>query len=163
MEILQDAEFWVGVAFLIFIGILVWVKVPGMAAKALDARAEKIKAELDEAERLRKEAEALLAQIRTRREEAERTAREMLANAEVEARQIEADAHARLEEQIRRRGELAQQKIAQAETEAARDVKTAAAELATELATAILAHRTSTMASDPAVDRAVAELPAKFQ
>jgi F-type H+-transporting ATPase subunit b len=163
VELLQEAEFWVGVAFVLFVGLMVWLKVPAMAVKQLDAKADKIRAELAEAERLRKEAEGLLAQIRTRREEVEQQAKDMLANAEVEARQIEADAHARLEDQIRRRGELAQQKIAQAELEAARDVKTTAAELAADVAAAILSERVQTMASDPAVDKAVAELPSKLQ
>jgi len=163
VELLQEAEFWVGIAFVVFVGLMVWLKAPGMALKQLDARAAKIRAELDEAERLRKEAEALLAQIRTRREETERHAEEMLANAEVEAKRIEADARERLADQIRRRGELAQQKIAQAEAQAARDVKSAAAELATEVAAAVLARRAQAMASDPLVDRAVAELPAKLQ
>jgi F-type H+-transporting ATPase subunit b len=163
VELLQEAEFWVGVAFVLFVGLMVWLKAPAMAIKQLDAKADKIRAELAEAERLRKEAEGLLAQIRTRREEVEQQAKDMLANAEVEARQIEADAHARLEDQIRRRGELAQQKIAQAELEAARDVKTAAAELAADVAAAILSDRVQTMGSDPAVDKAVAELPSKLQ
>ena len=163
MELLQEAEFWVGVAFVVFIGLMVWLRAPGMALSVLDSRAAKIRAELDEAERLRKDAEGLLAQIRTRREEAEKHAQEMLANAEVEARRIEADARERLEEQIRRRGELAQQKIAQAEAQAAADVKSAAAELATEIAAAVLSQRAQAMASDPAIDRAVAELPAKLQ
>ena len=163
MELLQDAEFWVGVAFVIFIGLLVWLKVPGMALAQLDSKADKIRAELAEAERLRKDAEVLLAQIRVRREEVERHAKEMLANAEVEAKRIESDAHVRMEEQIKRRAELAQQKIAQAEAQAAADVKSAAAELATELAAAILTQRTQAMTSDPAVDKAVAELSAKLQ
>jgi F-type H+-transporting ATPase subunit b len=163
VELLQDAEFWVGIALLIFLGILAWVKVPRMAVKALDARAEKIRAELAEAERLRKEAEELLAAIRSRREEAEKQAVEMLANAEVEARRLEADAHARLEEQIKRRAEIAQNKIAQAEAQAAADVKAAAAELAAEAAAAVLARRAQSLASDPLVDQAVAELGAKLQ
>ncbi len=87
-HLLTEAEFWVGVAFVIFIGVLVWAKVPGMAMKALDSRAELIRAELAEAERLRKEAEALLESIRAKREETEHMAAEMLANAEVEARRL---------------------------------------------------------------------------
>jgi F-type H+-transporting ATPase subunit b len=162
-ELLQDAEFWVGVAFVIFLGIMVWAKVPGLAVKALDSRADKIRAELAEAERLRKEAEELLAAIRTRREDAERHAAEMLANAEVEARRLEADAHARLEEQIKRRAQIAEGKIAQAEAQAAADVKAAAAELASEAAAAVLAKRAQSLASDPLVDQAVAELSAKLQ
>ena len=163
MELLQDAEFWVGVAFVVFVGILVWVKVPGLALKALDARAEKIRAELAEAERLRKEAEALLASIRARREETEQQAAEMLANAEVEAKRLESDARVRLEEQIQRRAALAQAKIAQAEAQAVADVRAAAAELATEAAGAVLAARVAIMRSDPLVDQAMADLSVKLQ
>lgn len=163
MHLLQDAEFWVGVALLIFLGILVWAKVPGMAAKALDAQAEKIRAELAEAERLRKEAEGLLASIRARREVTEKQAAELLASAEAEAKQLEAEAHARLEEQIKRRGEIAKAKIAQAETQAAAEVKSAAAELAIEAAAALLAKRAQGMTTDPLVDQAMGDLSVKLQ
>jgi len=163
VELFQDAEFWVGIAFLIFMGVMVWVKVPGMAVKALDARADKIRAELAEAERLRKEAEQLLASIRARREAAEKQAAELVANAEVEARQLEAEAHVRLEEQIRRRGEIAEAKIAQAETQAMAEVKAAAAELAVEAAAAVLTRRVQGLKSDPLVDQAMGDLSAKLQ
>ena len=161
-EHLQDAEFWVGVALVIFLGVLVWVKVPGMAMKALDARADLIRAELAEAERLRKEAEDLLAQIRTRGEETERHAADMLANAEVEAKRMESEARVRLDEQIKRRAELAERKIAQAEAQAAADVKAAAADLAAEAAGAVLAARLAGASSDPLVDKALAELSARL-
>ncbi len=163
MELFQEAEFWVGVALLIFVGLMIWLKVPGVAAKVLDSRADKIRAELAEAERLRKEAEALLASIRARREAAETQAAELIASAEAEARQLEADAHARLEEQIKRRGEIAKAKIAQAESQAAAEVKSAAAELAIEAAATILAKRAQAMTSDPMVDQAMAGLSAKLQ
>ena len=163
MELLQDAEFWVGIAFVLFLAIMVWLKIPGMVAKSLDSRAEKIRGELAEAERLRKEAEALLASIRARREAAEIQAVELLANAEAEARQMEAEAHARLEEQIRRRGEIAKAKIAQAESQAAAEVKSAAAELAIEAASVLLARRVQTMTVDPMVDQAMGDLSTKLQ
>ena len=163
MELLQDAEFWVGIAFVLFLGIMVWLKVPGMVAGALDAKAEQIRAELAEAERLRKEAENLLASIRARREAAETQAAELLASAEVEARQLEADAHARLEEQIRRRGQIAEAKIAQAESQAAAEVKAAAAEMAIAAASTLLARRAAGLKSDPMVDQAMDDLSAKLQ
>lgn len=163
VHLLQEAEFWVGVALAIFAGVVLWLKVPAMATKGLDARAEKIRAELNEAERLRKEAEALLASIKVRREEAERHAVEMIANAEVEAKRLEADAAVRLEEQIKRRAAIAQSKIAQAEAQAAADVKAAAAELAIEAAASVLASRTVAMKSDPLVDQAVSDLAGKLQ
>ncbi|MEI9963719.1 MAG: ATP F0F1 synthase subunit B [Caulobacteraceae bacterium] len=163
MGLFTEAEFWVGVAFLIFIAILLWAKVPALATKSLDARAEKIRAELAEAERLRKEAEGLLADIRARREATERQAAEMLANAEVEARRMEEEGRLRLEEQIKRRAELAERRIGQAEAQAAADVKSAAAELAAEAAASVLAARLQTTTSDPLVDKAVAELSSKLQ
>ena len=163
MEILKEAEFWVGVALVIFVGLMVWLKTPAMAMKALDARAEKIRGELAEAERLRKDAEALLASIRTRRDEVEKQAAEMLANAEVEARRMEAEGRIRLEEQIKRRAELAEAKIAQAEAQAAADVKAAAADLAADIAEAVLTRRVQAMTSDSMVDQAVADLSTKLQ
>ncbi len=163
MEILKEAEFWVGVALVIFVGLMVWLKTPAMAMKALDARAEKIRGELAEAERLRKDAEALLASIRTRRDEVEKQAAEMLANAEVEARRMEAEGRVRLEEQIKRRAELAETKIAQAEAQAAADVKAAAADLAADIAEAVLTRRVQAMTSDSMVDQAVADLSTKLQ
>lgn len=163
MELLQEAEFWVGVALVILIGLLVWLKVPAMAGKALDAKADKIRAELAQAERLRLEAETLLAAIRVRREETERQAKEMLANAEVEARRLESEARVRLDEQVKRRAELAQRRIGQAEAQAAADVKAAAAELAAEMAGAILARRAETRTTDPLIDKSITELAAKLQ
>jgi F-type H+-transporting ATPase subunit b len=161
-EHLQEAEFWVGLALAVFALILVWVKIPAMAGKALDARAEKIRGELFEAERLRKEAEALLASIKSQREEAERQSTEMIRNAEEEAKRLEADARVRLEDQIKRRAELAQRKIATAEAQAAADVKAAAADLAAETASALLAARLASVKSDPLVDRAIKDIPVKL-
>jgi F-type H+-transporting ATPase subunit b len=161
-EHLKDAEFYVGLALLVFTGVLIWLKVPGMAGKALDARAEKIRAELSEAERLRKEAEQLLASIKVQREESERVAAEMIRNAEEDAKRLEADARVRLEDQIKRRGELAERKIATAQAQAEADVKAAAADMAAEAAGAILAARLSGMKSDPMVDRAVKDMTGKF-
>ena len=149
LHLLQEPEFWVGIALAIFVGVMLWLKVPAMATKGLDARAEKIRAELNEAERLRKEAE--------------RHAADMIANAEVEAKELEDDARARLDEQIRRRTAMAQNKIAQAQAQAEADVKSAAAELAAEAAAAVLTRRVGALSSDPLVDKAVAELAGKLQ
>ena len=72
MSLLTDAEFWIAIGLLVLLGILVYAKVPGMALNALDARGAKIRAELDEALRLRQEAQDLLAQITVQREGAEK-------------------------------------------------------------------------------------------
>jgi F-type H+-transporting ATPase subunit b len=163
VRLFSNPEFWVGLALLVFIGLLIWLGVHKTAGKALDATAEKIRGELAEAERLRQDAESLLASIRKDRAEAERTAEQMLANAEAEAKRIESEAHERLEEQIKRQGELATRKIAQAEAQALSEVKAAAAELATEAAAGVLSARIAGAKTDPLADRAIAEIGTKLQ
>jgi F-type H+-transporting ATPase subunit b len=163
MELLQDAEVWIAIGMVVFFAILIRAKVPGMAMKALDDRGAKIQAELNEALRLREEAQALLISIKTEREAAERLAAEIIANAEEDAKRMRADAHARLEDQIQRRRAMAERRIANAEVQAALDVKAAAAEAAADLAERVLADRLQGMTSDPLVDRAVAQLAGKLQ
>ena len=163
MELLQDAEVWIAIGMVVFFAILIRAKVPGMAMKALDDRGAKIQAELNEALRLREEAQALLVSIKTEREAAERLAAEIIANAEEDAKRMRADAHARLEDQIQRRRAMAERRIANAEVQAALDVKAAAAEAAADLAERVLADRLQGMTSDPLVDRAVAQLAGKLQ
>ena len=163
MELLQDAEVWIAIGMVVFFAILIRAKVPGLAMKALDDRGAKIQAELNEALRLREEAQALLASIKTEREAAERLGAEIIANAEEDAKRMRADAHARLEDQIQRRRAMAERRIANAEVQAALDVKAAAAEAAADLAERVLADRLQGMTSDPLVDRAVAQLAGKLQ
>lgn len=163
MELLSHGETWVGIAFLLFVGLLFIAKVPAMAGKALDARAEKIQAELDEAQRLREEAQSLLASIKTQREQAEKAAADMIANAQAEAKRLEVEAKAKLEDQIKRRAELAERKIASAEAAAVAEVKAAAVELAASAAETVLAGRLSKGKSDPLATAAIEQLGAKLQ
>jgi F-type H+-transporting ATPase subunit b len=163
VHLVQDAEFWVAVGLVIFVGLLIRFKVPGMALNALDARAAKVQGQLDEALKLREEAEALLAKVKADSVAAERLAAEMIAAAEADAKRIAQDAQARLEEQIERRRIVAERRISTAEAQAAAEVKAAAADLAAELAQAVLAERLKGMKSDPLIDRAVEEIPSKLQ
>lgn len=163
MELLQEAELWVAVGLLILVGALVWAKVPGLAVKALDARAEKIQAELDEALRLRQEAQALLASIKLQREASEKIAAETIANAEADSARLRAEAAVKLEEQIKRRQLMAERKIASAEAQAAAEVKAAAADLATQLAEAVLKTRLAGQTSDPLIDRAISQIGDRLQ
>ena len=158
----KEAEFWVGVGLLIFLGILVLAGVPKMIGATLNAKAAKIRADLDEAARLRSEAEALLAQLRAERAEAERRSAEMLADAEAQAKRMEADARVKLEEQIARRAELADRRIALAESQAAADVKAAAVDLAARAAEQVLTARLAQGGGDPLVDRSIDQLAAKL-
>jgi F-type H+-transporting ATPase subunit b len=163
MELLQDAEFWTGLALLVFVGLMFALGVHKAAAKALDSKAAKIQAELDEARMLREEAQSLLASLKSQREETERRAAEMLANAQAEAIRLEAEAKEKLEEQIRRRQELAERRISNAEAQAAAEVKAAAAELAAQMAEGVLAERIRGAKSDPLIDAAVGQLAAKLK
>ena len=147
MKLLQDAEFWVGV--------------PKALTGMLDARAQKVRDQLAEAERLRREAEQLLASITKEREAAEKMAAEILANAKEQAERLKAQAKIQLEEQIKRRAELAERKIAQAEAQAAAEVKAAAADLAAGIAEQVLSARLSS-GSDPLIERSIQELPTKL-
>jgi len=163
IERLQEAHTWEGIGLLALIVVLVWLKVPGMAFAALDGRASKIQAQLDEATKLREEAERLLAEIKTQREVTERQAAEMLANARDEAERLGVEAKAKLEEQIKRRGQLAERRIAIAQSQAEAEVKAAAVDLAALAAESLLAARLAAAKSDPMVDAAVAQVATKLQ
>ena len=159
-----EAEFWVGVGLLIFLGIVIFVaKAPKALAANLDARADKIQSDLNEAARIRAEAEEMLADIHRRREDAERQATEMLEAAKADAQRLAADAKIKLEEQVKRRADLAERKIATAEAQAAADVKAAAAEMAAGAAEAVLAARLAAGAPDPLVDTAIGQLAGRLQ
>jgi F-type H+-transporting ATPase subunit b len=163
MEFLQDAHTWETAGLLLFVGVLIYFKVPGMALAALDDRGAKIQAQLDEATKLREEAERLLADIKGQRDAAEHHAEEIVALAREEAERLAADSKAKLDETIKRRGEMAERRIALAETQAAAEVKAAAADLAAQAAEAVLAARLAAATSDPLVDAAVALIPTKLQ
>lgn len=159
---LANAELWVGVGLLIFLGIVVLMGAPRKIAAALDSKAATIQADLDEAARIRAEAEALLRQIQAERAEAEAQAAEILANAEEEARRMETEARAKLEESIARREQMAERRIAMAESQAAAEVKAAAADLAASAAEAVLADRLRTQGKDPLIDGAIQGLAGKL-
>jgi F-type H+-transporting ATPase subunit b len=133
-----DAEFWVAVAFVAFLGVLIYFGVHEMTVKYIDQRRDRIKAELDEALRLKEEALELLAQYQRKQREVEEEAAGIIAGAAAEAERMMAEAKAKMEEFIARRGKMAETKIAQAEAQALADVRAAAAEAAVSAAGTIL-------------------------
>src|SRR5579859_2400028 len=163
MELLTSAHFWVGVAFVVFVVILVFAGVHKFAWKALGDAGDKVRAQLDEANRLREEAQALLARIQSDREHSEKLAAEIMANAQEQAQRLQAEAQERLAEQIERRGQLAERRIATAEAQAAAEVKAAAGELAAQIAEQVLAARLAGTRSDPLIDAAIGKMAGKFQ
>ncbi len=134
----MDNTFWAFVGLLIFLAIMVYMKVPGMMAKGLDARGDKVRADLDEAKRLRDEAAALLEEYKKRRIQAEADAQDILAAAKRDAETMTADAKAKTEEFVKRRTAMAEQKIAQAESDAVNAVRSSAVEIAIAAAGKIL-------------------------
>jgi F-type H+-transporting ATPase subunit b len=135
---LTDPEIWVALAFIVFVGGLGFIGVHRMLAKALDDRSARIKAELDEARKLKDEAAELLAEYQRKRQAAEGEAQDIIAGAKAEAERLAAEAKTRIEDFVARRTKLAETKIAQAEAQAAADVRSAAAEAAVAAAEKIL-------------------------
>src|ERR1700677_376123 len=138
IELIFEPETWVGVAFVIFVAIMVRLGVPRLITKTLDDRSARIKAELDEAMRLRQEAEVVLAQYRRKQQEAEAEAAAIIVTARAEAERLAAEAKTKVEDFIARRTKMAESKIAQAEAQALADVRAAAADAAVTAAERIL-------------------------
>lgn len=137
----MDATFWATVGLVIFLAVVVYFGAPGMLGRALDGRAERIKAELEEARHLREEAQQLLAEYQRKRKEAEREAGDIVAAAKREAEGIVADARQKTEEYVTRRTAMAEQKIAQAERDAVNEVRARAVDIAVEAAGRLLAGK----------------------
>ena len=159
---LLEAEFWVALGFFAFIGVLAYFGIPKMMIDALDKRGARIKGELDDARRLREEAETLLAEYRRKRESAEAEAQEIIAGARAEAERVAAEAKARMEDFVARRSQAAQTKIAQAEAQAVADVRAAAAEAAVAAAEKILSQTAKGEVADRLVAQGIRDVKAKL-
>jgi F-type H+-transporting ATPase subunit b len=158
----EDPEFWVALAFVIFVGVLVKFGVPKMALSALDARGDRIKQALDEAHRLRSEAQAVLVQYQQKRAEAEKEAQAIIVNARVEAERLAGEAKGKVEEFIARRTKMAESKIAQAEAQALADVRAAAADAAVAAAEKVLVQTTHGAAAESLITKGISDLKAKL-
>src|SRR5882724_8047382 len=142
MSLLLEAETWVAVSFLIFVGILVYAGVPQLLINALDKRANRVQADLDEARRLKEEAQKLLA--------------------EYQGKQRQAEGEIKMEEFVARRTKMAETKIAQAEAQAVADVRAAAAEAAVAAAERILTVSVKGKVADDLIARGIGDVKAKL-
>jgi F-type H+-transporting ATPase subunit b len=133
-----SAEIFVALGFLIFVGVFVYVGAHTRVSDAIDARTARIRHDLDEARRLRIEAEELLASYRRKAKEAEAEATAILSLAQTEAELLAKETLDRMNEFIARRSRQAEQKIAMAEAQATADVRAAAADAAADAALRIL-------------------------
>src|ERR1700744_3401333 len=158
----EDPETWVAVAFVILMIGFAWMGVHRTVLTALDHRAQRIKAELDDARRLKDEAAKVLAEYQARRASAEREAAEIIANAKAEAERIAADAKAKMEDFVARRTKTAESKIALAEAQAVADVRAAPAEPAVTAAGTILSQSVKGQVADDLLAKGIAEVRQKL-
>jgi F-type H+-transporting ATPase subunit b len=163
MDLITDAHFWVGLAFIVFLAVLVMAGVHKFAWKALGDAGDKVRDQLAEAEQLREEAQALLSRIQGDRATSEALAAEIMANAQDQAKRMQAEAQERLAEQIERRGQLAERRIATAEAQATAEVKAAAGELAAQMAESLLTARIAGATTDPLIDAGIGQMAGKLQ
>lgn len=150
---------WVAVGFVIFLGVVGYMGGFKTLFSGIDARATKISAELDEAKRLREEAQSLLASYKAKEAQAKKDADDIVAQAKAEADMLKADAAKKLEDFVTRRTKQAELKIQQAEQQATAEVRSAAAEMATQAASRVLAAQGST---DQAFAAALGEIKTKL-
>jgi F-type H+-transporting ATPase subunit b len=157
-----EPEFWVAVAFFILMGVFAYFGVHRTVLKALDHRSERIKAELDDARRLKEEAAKLLAEYRARRASAEHEAEEIISSAKAEAERIAAEAKTKMEDFVARRTKTAESKIALAEAQALADVRAAAANAAVAAASSILSQSVKGEIADDLLAKGIAEVQQKL-
>ena len=158
----QDPTFWILVAFIAFILILVYMKVPGMVSKTLDARSAKIRADLDEAEALLKESQDLLASYQRNQQEAENEAEIIRLKAKKEADRIIENGRIRLNQSLERREDLTLERINQAEATAIEEIRSRIAGIAINATRNLLSNNLSDARSQSLLNSAIKELPGKL-
>jgi F-type H+-transporting ATPase subunit b len=159
---MMETENWVAFGFLCFMALLAYLGVHRKLLASLDARQARIKSELDDARRLREEAQALLADFERKSREAEKEAGAIIASAKAEAERLAAEAKARLEDFVARRTKMAEQKIVQAEAQALADVKSAAADAAVAAAERILSVSAKGKVAEDLLARGIEDVKSKF-
>ena len=158
----MDATFFALVALVIFLGIIIYAKVPGMITKSLDDRAGRIRNELEEARNLREEAQQLLAEYQRKRKAAEAEAGDIVAAARHEAELLEKEARKKTEDFVARRTAMAEQKIGQAEAQAMADVRAAAVDIAIAASEKLIAQKASGAGAEALFKQGIAELKSRM-
>jgi F-type H+-transporting ATPase subunit b len=160
-DILHSPEFWVAVAFVIFVAVA-FKKVRDGLNSALDGRSARIKAQLDEAQSLREDAQALLAEYQRKQRGAGDEAKAFVEHAKLEAARSREQAQEDLEKAIQRREQQALEKIEQAEAAALKEVRDQAVDLAIAATAQLLSESAAAEKGEALVDDAIAELPEKL-
>ena len=159
---LGNTDFIVLISFLIFIGILFYVKAPGMLTGMLDKRAATIRAELDEARSLREEAKTILASYERKKKDVQVQSDRIVAAARDEAVKAAAEAREELKRSIARRLAAAEDRIASAEKAAIREVRERAVSVAVAVAGDLLARQMTAEAASSSIDASIAQVGAKL-
>jgi len=162
MHEMELAELWVAIAFLVFVGILLYVGTHRAIAAALDKRGERIAAELEEARRLKEEAQKLVAEFKRKQREAEVEAESIVTAAKTEAERLAAEGKAKIEDFVARRTKMAEEKISQAELQAIADVKAIAADAAARAAEGLLSAAATGSVADKLINGAISEVKSKL-
>jgi F-type H+-transporting ATPase subunit b len=157
----SSPEFWVAVAFVIFVGLIVWKGLTPILA-ALDARAGRIRQQIEEARSLRAEAERALGEANRKVREATRETEGILAQARAEAERLKRQSAENLEATLKRREQNALDKIAQAETRAVDQVRARAVEVAVAATARLLAEQMDGTRGDKLVEDSIAEVGRKL-
>lgn len=159
---LEDATFWALVGLILFLLLIVYLKVPGKLTASLDNRAETIRTELEQARRLREEAQALLAEYQRKAREADAEVEEIIDQAKREADAFGADARKRVEDYVASRTKMAEGKIAQAEAQALREVRSLSADVAIAAAQRILTARTRGAVAEGLITQSIGDVQSKL-
>lgn len=155
-------EFWVAVSFLAFVALLLKMGVPALVTKALDDRAAAVRSELDQARRLREEAQDLLADYQRKQRAATDEAKAIIEQAKRDAEALKAETARNLKEQLERRARLAEEKIARAEAQAVSDVRAAAVDAAVHAAERLMSDKLAADRGATLVDSAIRDLKGKL-
>jgi F-type H+-transporting ATPase subunit b len=155
-------EAWVAFAFLCFLALLAYLGVYRKLIDSLDQRQARIKGDLDEAKRLREEAQALLADFERKGRAAESEAEAIIASAKAEAERLATEAKSRMEDFVARRTKMAETKIAQAEAQALADVRSAAAHAAVVAAEKILSTAAKGKVAEDLLAKGIEDVKNKF-
>ena len=156
------AEFWVAVSFFAFLLIVLYYKVPSMITKILDERAESIRKDIDEARRLREDAQKLLADYQQKHRSAGQEAEAIVEEARREAEAFAQETRSGLKDTLERRTKLAEDKIARAEAQAVDEVRAAAVEMAIAAAEKILRERAAGAAGTALIDQGIRDLKGRL-
>ena len=159
---LNNTDFVVSIAFLLFIGVLVYFKVPGIVGGMLDKRAEGISKEIEEARALQEEARRLLADYERKQEEVKDQADRIVAQAKEEAQNAADQAKEDLKKSIARRMAAAEDQIASAQSAAVKEVRDQAISVAVAAARDVIARQMTEAGQDKLIDEAIAQVDTKL-